>query len=358
MAYSVQTKTNASETLRPAPEHAVDLRSDTITRPTPGMREAMAHAPVGDDVFGEDPTVNAFEARIAELLGKEAAVFVPSGTMANLIAILSQTRPGESVILGAHAHPYKYEAGNIAVVGGLMTKTINAECGLMDADAVAAQIVRTDDPHASCTSLVAIENTTNFGGGNIYAPERVRMIAEVAHERGLRVHCDGARLFNAVVATGISARDLVAPCESVSVCFSKGLGCPVGSITAGSCETIAAARKWRKRLGGGMRQAGVLAAAANYALEHHVGRLADDHARARRFREALEALPGVSFPMPTPTNIVFFDVADAPSVQARLRETGVLTLAVSAARIRAVFHLDIDDDAVERAIEMCKAVMK
>lgn len=327
----------------------VDLRSDTITRPTPGMREAMAKAEVGDDVFGEDPTVNTLQQRCAQLLGKEAALFVPSGTMANLLAACSQTTPGDTVILSRDAHMFHYESGGVARIGGLMTKLIDSP--ILDPDAVTDAINLSDDDHFSHTTLIEIENTMNRGGGAVYPLKTVQALGAIARENGIRLHCDGARLFNAVIAEGVSPVEYAAPCDTVSFCFSKGLGCPVGSILAGSRETIVKAHRYRKMAGGGMRQAGVLAAAALYALDHHIDRLADDHRRAKQIREAMAAIPGVSFPLDSPTNMVFFDVPAAPRIVTRAAEQGVLAFDVSPTRIRAVFHLDVDDCDMNCAIE-------
>jgi threonine aldolase len=336
----------------------VDLRSDTLTKPTPGMREAMAAADVGDDVFGEDPTVNALQDRVAEVLGKEAALFVPSGTMANLLAFLSQSRPGETLILSEDAHPYNYEAGNVAAVGGLLTRTVKGALGMIDRDAVESVVVQSPDHHFSNTTILSVENTTNRGGGNPYSLDTMRGLRELADANGMRIHCDGARLFNAVVASDYSAAGFAATCDTVSFCFSKGLGCPVGSILAGPRRTLDEAHRFRKMLGGGMRQVGVLAAAAHYALEHHVDRLAEDHARARRFREALEGLPGVSFPMPSPTNIVIFEVSDVMQFIGSVGSQGVLVIPMGPTRVRAVFHLDIDDAMTDRAIEVCTSALE
>ena len=332
----------------------VDLRSDTLTRPTPGMREAMAAAEVGDDVFGEDPTVNELQDRVAKLLGKEAALFVPSGTMANLLAFLSQTRPGETVVLSEDAHPYNYEAANVAMIAGLLTRTIKGELGMITREQIAPYIIKNPDHHFSETTIIAVENTTNKGGGNIYSMDTLSEIRKIADESGMKIHCDGARLFNAVVESGHSAADFARHCDTVSFCFSKGLGAPVGSILSGDAYTIDRAHRFRKMLGGGMRQAGVLAAAARYALDNHIDRLREDHRRARQFREALEGQPGISFPMPTPTNIVFFDVPDVPGFIADIGSNGVLMIPMGPTRVRAVFHLDIDDNGLDRAVSACQ----
>ena len=328
----------------------VDLRSDTVTRPTLGMRDAMAQAEVGDDVLGEDPSINALEARVAELVGKERALFTPSGTMANLLAVLTQTRPGDTVILHQDAHPYHYESGNLAMVAGVMTRLLGGECGVLRPMDVANAIVQSPDHHFSHTTLVALENTTNRGGGAVYPIETVAEIGRIVHDQGLRLHCDGARIFNASVATGIPIAQYARHVDTLCFCFSKGLGAPVGSILCGDAVTIDHAHRYRKMLGGGMRQAGVLAAAAHYALDHHIDRLADDHSRARRFREALEGTPGISFPFPSPTNIVYLDVENADDVVTTCREQSVLVSATAPGRIRVVFHLDVDDAGLERAI--------
>lgn len=332
----------------------VDLRSDTVTKPTPGMRQAMAEAEVGDDVFAEDPTVNELQRRVAGLFGKEAALFVPSGTMANLVAILSQTRPGETVILSEDAHPYNYEAGNLAVVGGLLTRTIPGRYGMMTRDDIEPHIVKTDDHHYSNTALIAIENTTNRGSGACYPLDTVAGIAALARAHDLRVHCDGARIFHALAETGIEAAEFARHVDTLCFCFSKGLGAPVGSIVTGPAETIDAAHRFRKMLGGGMRQAGVLAAAALYALDHHVDRLREDHRRAKAFRQALQGQEAIRFPMPTPTNIVIMEVADPTAFLSDLAQEGVLMISMGPTRVRAVFHLDVTDDGLERAIAACK----
>lgn len=334
----------------PSKGGVVDLRSDTATRPTRGMREAMARAEVGDDVLGEDPTVNALQERVAGLVGKEAALFVPSGTMANLLAVLAQTRPGDTVILEADSHPFNYESGGIAMVAGVMTKTVAGEHGIMGVEGVESALVRSKDHHFSPTTLVMVENTTNRGGGTVYPLATMEAVGALARAHGLRAHCDGARVFNASIHDGVPVREYARHVDTLSFCFSKGLGAPVGSILTGDAATIDRAHRYRKMLGGGMRQAGVLAAAALYALEHHVERLHDDHARAAHFRQALEGRPGLCFPRPSPTNIVFVDVADAPAFAAGLAEEGVLVGATGPRRLRAVFHLDVDDAGVERAV--------
>ncbi len=340
--------------MTPSNENTVDLRSDTLTKPTAAMREAMASAEVGDDVFGEDPTVAELERRSAELLGKEAGLFVPSGTMANLLAFLSQTRPSDTLILSGESHPFNYEGGNVALVGGLMTRTIDGPLGMMSADAIQPFIMKSADHHFSQTAIISIENTTNRGGGNMYSLETIAGIRALADEHAVKLHCDGARLFNAVVASGISAADYARDMDTVCFCFSKGLGAPVGSVLTGTRAVVEEAHRFRKLLGGGMRQVGILAAAGIYALDHHIERLADDHRRAAQFREALESIPEISFPMPTPTNIVFLDVPDAETFHAEAEAGGLRLVNTGPGRFRAVFHLDVDDDGLEKAIVVCK----
>jgi threonine aldolase len=332
----------------------VDLRSDTLTKPTKEMREAMAAADVGDDVFGEDPTINALQERCASMLGKEAALFVPSGTMANLLGFLSQTQPGDTVILNEDAHPYKYESGNLAALGGLVTRTLKADRGILTPELIEPYIASPNDHHFSPTSMVSVENTTNAGGGNIYSLENLQAIRELSNRFNVKVHMDGARLFNAVVASGNSAADFGRHADTVSFCFSKGLGAPVGSMLVGTAETIDQAHRYRKMVGGGMRQAGILAAAANHALDHHVHRLAEDHQRAKTFRDSLENIEGIKFPMENPTNILFFEVGDAQKFTSKIGAEGVLMIPTGPTRIRAVFHLDIDDHGLDQAIESCK----
>jgi threonine aldolase len=341
-----------------AAQAPVDLRSDTVTKPTDSMRDAMARAEVGDDVFGDDPTVNALHQRVAKLAGKEAALFVPSGTMANLLAAVAQTQPGDTVILHADSHPFNYESGGLGMVAGVMTKTLSGSRGILVPDEVAAAIIRNDDHHYSQTALVSIENTTNRGGGAIYPVETVESIGAIAHENGMRLHCDGARIFNAIVASGNTLADYAKPCDTVSFCFSKGLGAPVGSILVGDRETIHRAHRYRKMLGGGMRQAGVLAAAALHALEHHVERLAEDHRRAQEFREQLLDVPGIAFPTDSPTNIVYLDVEDAYTFSGRIAEHSVYAIPTSSTRIRAVFHLDVDDCGLDRAVQAFRFAAK
>ena len=324
----------------------VDLRSDTVTRPTPAMRAFMATAPVGDDVFGDDPSVNALQERIAAMLGKEAALYVASGTQSNLVAIMSHCGRGDEYIVGQMAHTYRWEGGGAAVLGSIQPQPLShqPDGSLALADIEAA--IKPDDAHYARTRLLALENTW---GGKVLPLDYIAAATTLAHARGLSAHLDGARLFNAAVASGVAAREIARHFDSVSVCFSKGLGTPAGSALCGSRELIARAHRWRKMAGGAMRQSGVLAAAALYALDHHVARLADDHANARRLAEGLQGLSGVSV-APPQTNIVFVDLAPAQAEGAteRLRACGVL--ATGLYKLRLVTHLDVTASDVERAI--------
>lgn len=322
----------------------LDLRSDTITRPTAGMRAAMAAAEVGDDVFGDDPTVNHLQAEVARLLGKEASLLVPSGTMGNQIALLAQTRPGQQVVLEAGAHIYRYEAGAPAALAGVQVTPVEGEHGALRWSAIAAAL-NPDDLHAAPPALVCLENTHNRAGGRVFPQPWLVEIGREARARDLRVHLDGARLWNAHVATGIPLAELAAPAHTVSVCFSKALGAPVGSVLAGDAPTIARARRCRKMLGGGMRQAGILAAACLYALAHHLPRLHEDHARARRLADGL-ANPLLVPDHEVQTNIVILRVAPpatAAGLLAYLAARGILGVGFGPGRVRLVPHLDVDD---------------
>lgn len=329
----------------------VDLRSDTVTQPTAAMREAMSAAPLGDDVFGDDPSVNALQAELAEMLGFEAALFMPSGTQSNLCALMSHCQRGEEYIVGQYAHTYRWEGGGAAVLGSIQPQPIaDAPDGSLPLDEVEAQI-KPDDAHFARTRLLALENTI---GGKVLPMDYLAAASALAQRRGLARHLDGARLFNAAVAIDAAepyaaARRICSHFDSVSVCFSKGLGAPVGSVLCGSREFIQRAHRWRKMSGGGLRQAGLLAAAAQHALHHHVHRLADDHALARRLAEGLQGLPGLSVEAPQ-TNIVFADVAPerAAGLIEHLKARGVL--ATGLYRLRFVTHLDVDAVGVERAI--------
>ena len=343
----------------------VDLRSDTVTKPSPPMREAMARAPVGDDVYGEDPSVNHLQERVAALLGKEAALFVPSGTMANQIAIAVQTRPGDEVLVSYGAHCMVFESGAAGALSGVQFDVLGDRNGR--GQFTAAQVadhISPDNHHYAPTTLVAVENTHNRGGGSIFPQREILEIAKVVRAHKLAYHLDGARLWNAHVATGMALAELAAPFDTVSVCLSKGLGAPVGSLIAGPKALVHRAHRRRKMLGGGMRQAGILAAAGLYALEHNLLRLAEDHANARRFAEPLARLPGIVLDAATvETNIVIWELApevpiDAATFVARAREKGLLINSVAARRLRAVTHLDVDARACSAAAEIAAAVLR
>lgn len=349
----------------PTPELAIDLRSDTVTRPTDAMREAMARAKVGDDVQEGDPTVRALEARVAEMLGKEAALYVPSGTMANLLAIKTQTSPGDEIVTHEQAHIYHWETGGYAAVAGCSIRLVPGERGQFTPQTLRRN-VRFEDQHCPPTRMVAIENTHNKGGGHVWDLDAIDAIAESAHSLNLRFHVDGARLWNAHIATGQPLARLVEGAHSVSVCFSKGLGAPVGSALAADAKTIALARRWRKLLGGAMRQSGVIAAAALHALDHHIERLADDHAHARQLADTISTCPGMALdPADVRTNIVFARIAPDEPVETQQRladefcqllaHEGVGTLSEGDGRVRAVFHLGITSAQAEEAARAWKA---
>ena len=322
----------------------IDLRSDTVTRPTPGMRKAMAAAEVGDDVYGEDPTVNALEARVAALLGKEAAVWVPTGTMANQIALGSLAGMGDEIVCDRHCHVVNYEGGAISALWGAQSLVVDGSRGIFTPEAVKAVLRGSQSEHDPRQKVVEIENTHNRGGGSIWPLPQLEAVADVARAAGLSVHLDGARIWNAHVATGIALQKWCAKADTVSVCLSKGLGAPAGSLVASTREQIKAVRRLRKRLGGGLRQAGVLAAAGMYALDHHLQRLAEDHESARR----LAATVPLAWHTPE-TNILLADVPNAPALVAAAKKEGVLINPVSPTRIRAVTHLDFPLAQVEEA---------
>ena len=331
----------------------VDLRSDTVTRPTPGMRQAMLHAEVGDDVFGDDPTVNALQERIAAMTGKEAALYLPTGTQSNLCGLLAHCQRGEEYIVGQLAHTYRYEGGGAAVLGSIQPQPLVMDAqGRMALSDIAAAI-KPDDAHFARTRLLCLENTWN---GNVMPHDYLTSAAALAREHGLAVHLDGARVFNAAVANAGEGGDSLAALrqmtdvfDSVSVCFSKGLGAPMGSALCGSKELIGRAHRIRKMTGGGLRQAGVVAAAALYALDHHVDRLRQDHAMAQRLAAGLQGLSGLSV-RSAQTNIVFLDVSEGrgPALLAHLKAAGVL--ATGMLGLRFVTHLDVDAEAIDRAI--------
>jgi len=341
----------------------IDLRSDTVTRPTPQMRAAMDAAELGDDVLGDDPTVKALETAIADELGKEAALFTPSGTMANQLAIRAICESGEELIAHRESHIIHYETGGPAALSGCMINPQDGPGGLFGADDVRRSI-RSRDQHNPFSRMVVVENTHNRGGGTVWPVERFESVAAAAHDAGLHVHVDGARLFNAAVAGGYEARDFLRAADSVSVCFSKGLGAPVGSALVGSREMIDRARRFRKMFGGTMRQAGFLAAAALHAIQHHVGRLAEDHENARLLATELERIPGVTLDVPavdTPTNMVFFslpdDGPDASEFCGALRGHDVAMIDMDPHRVRAVTHLDVSREQVMRAAEITARVL-
>jgi threonine aldolase len=331
----------------------IDLRSDTVTQPTPEMRRVMAQAPVGDDVLGDDPSVNALESCVAELLGKAAAVYMPSGTMTNQVALRSHTQPGDEVFLEADAHIDYYEGGGPAALSGVSCRLLSGEGGVFSADSL-VQALRPPDVHFPQSRLVCVENTHNRSGGRIFPLETIREIAQVCQQHDLRLHMDGARLWNACVATGISEAEYAAPFDTVSVCFSKGLGAPVGSALVGSAAQMAKARRFRKMFGGGMRQAGMIAAGALYALQHHRDRLSEDHDNAQRLAMGLQGLNGIVIdPNWVQTNIVNFEVPNHSAVEVvkGLAQRGVAVLATGPHRIRAVTHLMVTRAQIEQAVE-------
>ena len=330
----------------------IDLRSDTVTKPTAAMRKAMAEAEVGDDVYGEDPTVNRLERRAAEIMGKQAALFVPTGCMGNVIAIKLHTRPGDEVICDHHAHILDWELGTHSWFSGCVLRSVPAEDGILRWCDIEPAI-RPNSPHCSPTSVVHLENTHNMGGGTIYPIHELHRICDQAHERGMKVHMDGARIFNAAAASGISADRIASKADTVMFCLSKGLGAPVGSMLAGTAEAMSQARVHRKQLGGGMRQAGVLAAAGLIALEEMPSGLSEDHANARMLAEGLAGLPGVVIsPGKIVTNIVVFDIAGSrlspAELVAKAKSRGALISSIGGTRIRLVTHYDVSrDDCLE-----------
>jgi threonine aldolase len=340
------------------PDSLIDLRSDTVTRPTPGMRAAMHAAEVGDDVFHEDPSVNRLEERVAELLGKEAALFVPSGTMSNQTCIKAHTQPGDEMLCDVNCHIYNYEAGGPAVLSGVMCRTLDGDGGILDVTQLEDKIRPVND-HLVRTRLVCLENTHNRGGGRIYPFEKIQAIHAWTRKHGLLLHLDGARLWNAVIATGIPAKQWAGLFDSVSACFSKGLGAPVGSALSGSKEFVMRARRIRKLFGGSMRQAGVLASAALYALDHHVERLAEDHRNAQVIAAAIGDTPGLRLTPPeVDTNLIWFQVerelGTAKDVAAALKERGVLVHTPGPQTMRACTHLDVSATQAERAADVIR----
>ena len=333
----------------------VDLRSDTVTKPTPGMLEAMWSAKVGDDVFGEDETVNALEEKAAKLFGMEAGLFCPSGTMTNQIAIKCFTQPLDELIADQTSHVYRYEGGGIAFNSAVSTRLLNGDRGRITAEMIAPEINDINNVHYPRTSLVVLENTVNKGGGSCYKLEDIKPIAELCKSRGLKLHLDGARIFNALANTGDAAIDYGQYFDGISVCLSKGLGAPVGSVLLSDKGTIKSARRVRKVLGGGMRQAGFLAAAGIYALDHHVDRLKIDHAHARILADTLSGQSWVKYVMPADTNLVLFDtVAPATEVLQKLLSKGIKANCTDTHRIRFVTHLDLHPEQVEYVVKVLK----
>lgn len=338
----------------------IDLRSDTITQPTPAMRKAMAKAQVGDVVFGEDPTVKELEARTAEILGKEAGVYMPSGTMSNQVALRTHTEPGDEIIIEEQGHVYYYEGGGPAALSGVMCRLIRGERGIFTSDAV-SKLLRIEDIHFPRTKLICLENTHNRGGGSIWPMDRIEEIAILAKEKNLTMHLDGARLWNASAATGISEREYARHFDSVSVCFSKGLGAPVGSALCGSAEFIKRARRFMKQFGGYMRQAGIIAAGARYALEHHRKRLPEDHANAKLLAKGLAGIPGIELDISSvQTNIVLFSYRGFNTVDFMFKAhaNGVFVLPADNDTLRAVTSLAVSREDVLKAVELIKNALK
>ena len=340
----------------------IDLRSDTVTRPTPAMRRAMAEAEVGDDVYGEDPTVNSLEQRAAEIMGKEAAMFVPSGTMGNTIAVKLHTEPGQEVICDHRAHLLEFELAMTAWFSSCLIRPIITSDGIMRWSEIEAAIKPPSDSWAP-TALLHLENTHNMGGGTVYEPDNLDAICERAHQRDLKVHVDGARIFNAALATGATPARLAAKADTVMFCLSKGLAAPVGSMLAGTADAIARGRLYRSRLGGAMRQAGVLAAAGLIALEQMPARLPEDHRKARSLAEELHRIPGIEIDAAkVRTNIVIFDIAQTgltfDEFSARLKNRGVLVSSAGGTRVRAVTHLDVTAEDCQRAVETIRQMME
>jgi threonine aldolase len=332
----------------------IDFRSDTVTKPTPAMLEAMMKARVGDDVFGEDPSINELENLSAEMFGMEAGIFCPSGTMTNQIAIKCHTQPGDEVICDESAHVYQYEGGGIAFNSGASVKLLTGDRGRINAGQIKASI-NPDDNHKAHTSLVCIENTSNRGGGSCYNFEEIKQIKNVCQQNNLKFHLDGARLFNALVEKNETPKQYGEIFDTISICISKGLGCPVGSLLIGKKDFIKKARRIRKVFGGGMRQAGFLAAAGIYALQNHVERLKEDHEHARQIAETLEKKNFVKMVLPVETNIIIFELDDsitARELVAKWKEKNVLGYAIASNRVRLVVHLDVTKEMVNRTIEI------
>src|SRR5262245_39575855 len=336
----------------------IDYRSDTVTKPSPEMLEAMMRAKVGDDVFGEDPSVNELEKMSADMFGMEAAIFCPSGTMTNQIAVKCHTQPGDEVICDENAHAYHYEGGGMAFNSGLQAKLLPGIRGRISAEQVLAAI-NPDDEHKAHTSLVSLENTSNRGGGSCYNFEEIKRIEKVCRENNLKLHLDGARLFNALVEKNETPKQYGEIFDSVSICLSKGLGCPVGSVLIGKKDCIKKARRVRKDFGGGMRQAGFLAAAGSHALQNTVDRLRQDHLHAREIAEAICKKKFVKMILPVETNIIIFEMDDTmtgPAFVSKLKEKDILGYAISPNRVRLVLHMDVTEEMVNKTIETIKAL--
>lgn len=337
----------------------INLYSDTSTRPTAAMREAMASAEVGDEQKGQDPTVNRLLGMVADLLGKEAALFLPSGTMCNLIGVKTHTQPGEAILAHRQGHVLRSETGGAALVSGVIVDQLPGKRGLFTAQDVRAAIP-SPSPYVAQPSLLCVEQTHNFGGGTVWPLAQLQAVSDVAREHGLAVHMDGARLMNAVVATGIAAHEYAKPCDSVWIDFTKGLGAPLGAVLAGSTSFIQKARRYKHLFGGALRQAGIVAAGCIYALEHHIERLQDDHNNAKLLAEGLSSIPGIKMDGPIDTNIVFFDTTAAgvpPNhFVSAIKQAGV-EMGAMGKRIRAVTHLDVNRQDVEQAIDIVNQVM-
>jgi len=338
----------------------IDLRSDTVAMPSPEMRQAMVTAPLGDDVFGDDPTTNKLMEVAAGRMGKAAAAFVPSGTMGNLIGIAVNAQSGEELIADADSHAFYYETAGAAAVCGVQIRPVLTEAGVMSPEQVRQAVRPRDDPHQPITAAITFENTHNRHGGVVWPLDALRAASDAAHAQGLRVHLDGARIFNAAVALGVEVAEIAACADTVTFCLSKGLACPVGSIFCGSQEDVEQALRWRKRLGGGMRQVGVLAAAGLIALEKMVDRLAEDHANARTLAEGLAELPGVRCDLSrVQTNLVYFDLdtMPAPAFTDACAKRGLLSDSIGPSRMRFVTHYGIDSEDVQSALKVCEAVL-
>ena len=341
----------------------IDLRSDTVTQPTPAMWDAMRAAPLGDDVLGDEPSVQALEAKVADLLGKEAALFTPSGTMANQLAIRGACQPGDEIITHRESHIIHYETGGPAALSGCMIAGVDGEGGLFTADDVKAAL-RTEDIHDPCSRMVSVENTHNRGGGCPWELDAFNEVADTAHAHGLHVHIDGARLMNACAARGYSPAEFCARADTISMCFSKALGAPVGSALAGSSDFIRRARRFRKMFGGGMRQSGMLAAAASHAIDHHVAGLISDHEHAELIATAFNELPGIEVESPAGdlrTNMVFFnvseDIGSGDEFCEALASAGTHMLALGPQRVRAVTHLDVSREDILQAIDQARKIV-